>query len=808
MADAEGAAAEAPKEGEDAPAADAPPADAAADAPAADAPAADAADAPAADAPADAPAEPAADAAAADAAAPAGDAAAEASAEMPAASVTVPVEKVVEVTPVPRSPAVYIEAMEGQTRVVLLQDKGDRISVRDVGASLDPLKDLGAGKEDEDAAALLQRRKEFADFLGSILETGKEVIQGHKNPEVVLGLSSWYTDLPDEDKASYEGMWDSLRQQVRQHLADDAVLVLLPLVEDEEARHEHRAVAFAATQVQRLKPDFAGLVLGSSVPDSGKLRCTCGFAADSPVLRVALSLEEGGPIVEGGDDGIAKWQSQCKEKCTEAFSASKDVIAGVCEKAAAPQVCVLAGLLQGIQAPAALLGQQEVKEALEKLQAALADAASAADKAAILRTAAALEALEGVVGSSLQVLFSEKWELGGSTFNASWSVGHYLKRPQATKEVAQTDGPPPTPSEAGPAAETTEKEGPGKTEATTVDVTTSDPSGQATTETVQATAAEDPEKPEVPMPPPSGTTEQFRSNEPEPKTHIGPGFVVYIVAPNDDMPLSGADFSAIRSAAVQSDATVVLSARSASGLVIEEGKKVAESNRVLRPLADFAVRRFSPAGSSKAGSHQSAFQHLFEAIVLSGKEAVYRSVVEGLQNLGFPGDTAATAEALLPVGIPKVTKQEFCNSLADAFVHPEMVVVCPKNSKGAAEWPQVRTVHFPGTDMTGEAALKTKVAEAWKAAGRGGHGVILVLAARGRCSMAPADYERQMRQELKVAMEGLPSRWPLLWAPGPAEVGLFPIGCKQRSNWAMQQAYLAELPGWLRYLLIIRPNKL
>lgn len=207
MADAEGAAPEAPG-GEDAPAADAPAADApAADAPAADAPAADAAaDAPVADAPAaDAPAEPSADAGAADATAPASDAAA-ASAEMPAASVTVPVEKVVEVTAVPRSPVVYIEAMEGQTRVVLLQDKGDRISVRDVGVSLDPLKDLGAGKEDEDAAALLQRRKEFADFLGSILETAKEVIQGHKNPEVVLGLSSWYTDLPDEDKASYEGM--------------------------------------------------------------------------------------------------------------------------------------------------------------------------------------------------------------------------------------------------------------------------------------------------------------------------------------------------------------------------------------------------------------------------------------------------------------------------------------------------------------------------------------------------------------------------------------------------------------------------
>ncbi|CAJ1337825.1 unnamed protein product [Effrenium voratum] len=113
------------------------------------------------------------------------------------------------------------------------------------------------------------------------------------------------------------------------------------------------------------------------------------------------------------------------------------------------------------------------------------------------------------------------------------------------------------------------------------------------------------------------------------------------------------------------------------------------------------------------------------------------------------------------------------------------------------------TAHFPGKDASGDAALKTKVAEAWKAAGHGGHGVVLVLAARGRASLPPAEYERQMRLELH-AMEGLPGSWPLLWAPGPAEVGLFPVRC-QRANWAMQQAYLPELPGWLRYLLVLRP---
>eukprot|EP00913_Durusdinium_trenchii_P012826 g12042.t1 len=192
----------------------------------------------------------------------------------PAGSVTVPVEKIVEVTAIPRAPALYIEATQGETRVVLLQDKGDRISVR------------------EEASALLQRRADFATFLGSILKPASEVLVGEKNTEVVLGLSKWYSDLPDDDKASFEGLWDSMRQQVKENLAEDATLVLMPMSDDEQARHEHRAVSFAATQVQRLKPDFAGLVFDTSEGEPSELRCTTGFVPEAAVLRVSLSLED------------------------------------------------------------------------------------------------------------------------------------------------------------------------------------------------------------------------------------------------------------------------------------------------------------------------------------------------------------------------------------------------------------------------------------------------------------------------------------------------------------------------------------
>ncbi|CAK9104959.1 Putative phosphatase HI_0003 [Durusdinium trenchii] len=216
------------------------------------------------------------------------------------------IEVAKEVTAIPRAPALYIEATQGETRVVLLQDKGDRISVREVGSALG---DLGAGREGEDrhterpreASALLQRRADFAARAPVRLERVQEtrrpvqhlvVLVGEKNTEVVLGLSKWYSDLPDDDKASFEGLWDSMRQQVKENLAEDATLVLMPMSDDEQARHEHRAVSFAATQVQRLKPDFAGLVFDTSEGEPSELRCTTGFVPEAAVLRVSLSLED------------------------------------------------------------------------------------------------------------------------------------------------------------------------------------------------------------------------------------------------------------------------------------------------------------------------------------------------------------------------------------------------------------------------------------------------------------------------------------------------------------------------------------
>ncbi|CAK9104960.1 unnamed protein product [Durusdinium trenchii] len=91
----------------------------------------------------------------------------------------------------------------------------------------------------------------------------------------------------------------------------------------------------------------------------------------------------------------------------------------------------------------------ELQASVSKLKESISDATPAIEKASILRTVALLETLQGLVESAaLQVLFVQTWELGGSSFIASWSVGHYLKRPQGVKEKAQTDGPPPTPSEA------------------------------------------------------------------------------------------------------------------------------------------------------------------------------------------------------------------------------------------------------------------------------------------------------------------------------------------------------------------------
>jgi len=114
----------------------------------------------------------------------------------------------------------------------------------------------------------------------------------------------------------------------------------------------------------------------------------------------------------------------------------------------------------------------------------------------------------------------------------------------------------------------------------------------------------------------------------------------------------------------------------------------------------------------------------------------------------------------------------------------------------------------------GTAALSAKAQEARRLVGGqsgGGHGVVLVLAARARLSLEPVAYEESMRAEFGAVAGALPLTWPLLWCPGPAELGLLPARDAGRAAWVMPQVPgatgAAALSAWLRYLLAVRPAK-
>ncbi|CAE8625271.1 unnamed protein product [Polarella glacialis] len=310
-------------------------------------------------------------------------------------------------------------------------------------------------------------------------------------------------------------------------------------------------------------------------------------------------------------------------------------------------------------------------------------------------------------------------------------------------------------------------------------------------------------------------------------TTLGSGVVIYIVAAvaHGSATLSSDEFRALTAAALRSGASVVMSARSTASVVDLDAEE-AQMGRVLRPLAHFAVSRFREPGSSKAGLERAAFGHLFEALLPSGaKDVTCAGLAEGLRALGFPEAEAAAIAAAKQsaAGITKVSRQDFCDSLSRASELPDIAVICNSTSSdcegdGEDDWPQVRTVFTEGA-LAGPSALRSKVEEARRAAGNAGHGLVLVMAAQGRAALEPADYERQMRAELQAAVEGLPQTWPLLWSPGPAEVGLLPAlpiqdakRTAQRRNWVMPQAIPKEasspevLQGWLRYLLAVRPT--
>jgi len=324
---------------------------------------------------------------------------------------------------------------------------------------------------------------------------------------------------------------------------------------------------------------------------------------------------------------------------------------------------------------------------------------------------------------------------------------------------------------------------------------------------------------------PEGGASQ-KASAPESKPEVGnvlqsgvPGVVIYVVAPGlpSRATLSSEEFSTISATALRSGASVVLTAKSPS-LVAEIDPEVAESARLLRPLAAFAVSRFCAPGSNKVGSEQAAYAQLFEALVQRGRrESDIESLSDGLRSLGFPGDADAAIQATRPKGMLKVTQQDFCESLLRASEMPDVIAVTAASDDEAGDleqaskenalenWPLLRV------RAAGAAALAAKTEEACLAAGQGGYGVVVVLTGRARTALEPAEYERQMRAELEAAIKNLPSGWPLLWCPGPAEVGLLPATSpanfgQQRLTWSMPQASTpGDLQGWLRYLLAVRP---
>eukprot|EP00930_Biecheleria_cincta_P045729 TRINITY_DN3150_c0_g1_i2.p1 TRINITY_DN3150_c0_g1~~TRINITY_DN3150_c0_g1_i2.p1 ORF type:complete len:931 (+),score=227.95 TRINITY_DN3150_c0_g1_i2:217-3009(+) len=307
-----------------------------------------------------------------------------------------------------------------------------------------------------------------------------------------------------------------------------------------------------------------------------------------------------------------------------------------------------------------------------------------------------------------------------------------------------------------------------------------------------------------------------------------PGVVVYVVAPMvaSEATLTNDEFAAVSATALRSDASVVLSARNSESVVALD-PETADVDRVLRPLAEFAISRFRSPGSSKAGPQRTAFAQLFDALVQPGRSEVsVEALAQGLHALGYRGNAEAAAEATLGEGLQRVSRQDFCDSLSRASELPQIVAISAANqasltsslkskkrnsqseSSHESSWPMVTMVPADDFELAGDTALQTKVDEAVRIAGPAGYGVVLLLTGRGRTLLRPTEYERQMRAELQFAAEGLPSDWPLLWYPGPAEVGFLPAGnSPQRPNWAMPQASRPEdLQGWLRYLLSVRPK--
>mmetsp|Transcript_22865 Transcript_22865/g.52362 ORF Transcript_22865/g.52362 Transcript_22865/m.52362 type:complete len:735 (+) Transcript_22865:41-2245(+) len=291
-----------------------------------------------------------------------------------------------------------------------------------------------------------------------------------------------------------------------------------------------------------------------------------------------------------------------------------------------------------------------------------------------------------------------------------------------------------------------------------------------------------------------------------------PGLVIYLIAPAASaygkMALSADEYKALSAACLRSNATIVMDAANLNSVVEPEYEDVRNS-RSLAPLTAFAVSRFAVPGEQDS-SDMVAVGRLFDSLdsrstgTLSAED-----MISGLRNLGYPGDANAVAAAASPSS-PKVSRSDFLAAVKKATLQPELALICQQTGINdfASLWSGVRP-HFVDESPGSSEVLKAKTDEACRIANavKGGFGVIVVLAARGRVLLQPAEYEYHLRAELRAATEHLPS-WPILWSPGPPELGLFPSSDAAKRVWAVPRTAGPDaLFSWLRYLVTVRPEQ-
>lgn len=748
---------------------------------------------------------------------------------------------------------------------------GSAVCLRQIGAILSPVAQLGdcaptEGEDPEPAASVLSRRAEFIEGFRAVLA---HATAGHTIREVVIGLTAWHRELRQEDSGAFESLFAELRRCVGDTLpTNSGGLHILPLSGRDEARYEQVAATFAAQKVLDIEqPDVVlsfgtGSIQCSCGPQYGSTHCSLPLRLKDGEAQIASGEPGFGSWESSCDAACMEGLAPCRAACSAMAGQERTgdstiyhlIAVGACFHAA-----VAAGLVGGEHQGPKVCGLEEVLRLSR--EAAMDSTRGASDRANVVRLYSALEALfHGYLdGSDLpsrcRVVFARDWVVNGQTFRSTWSAGHFLEAVEAFVPKAQPADPTGDGEDvtsAGGGAEglvPTTQAGGEKCEGDTACVVLAG-------EEEVATLLGDPESAEavepdalvevgdknlvmpaahgdLPLadervgdlaaqqlpitrvqPPPLGPAVDCMAGGPV------PGLVIYVVAPAagaaGEAALSCEEYRALSAAALRSGAAVVLSASAPSG-VASVDFEVARASKVLRQVSAFADGRFRAptVGVLRGCADTRALGDLFDALDTPDVCALDAgTVASGLRSLGFPGDAVGAAAALtVAASIPegsKVTREEFCSALVRASEQPELVVVCPAAGWGGGGeyvWPVARPL-LVEDDGVGEVGLATKTGEAQRLAGpAGGYGVVVVLTARARTLLTPGEYEQRLRAELGAAAVALPPHWPLLWCPGPAEVGLLTASATQRAIWAMPKAAGPHaLTAWLRYLLVVRPG--